>query len=81
MCLENRPMRERNAAGIHIGAREIFVAVPPDRDETPVRVFGAFTESLQQMVQWLVRCGIRTVAMESTGCIGFRPTLCWSNTG
>ncbi|MBF8300867.1 MAG: family transposase, partial [Acidobacteria bacterium] len=40
MSLEDRPVLETNAAGIDIGAREIFVAVPPDRDEHPVRVFG-----------------------------------------
>jgi transposase len=66
-CLEDRPILEPNAAGIDIGAREIFVAVPPDRDENPIRVFGTFTESLQKMAQWLTRCGISTVAMESTG--------------
>ena len=26
-----------NASGMDIGAREIYVAVPPDRDEHPVR--------------------------------------------
>jgi transposase len=73
MCLEDRPLRELNAAGIDIGAREIFVAVPPDRDENPVRVFSTFTESLQQMAQWLVQCGITTVAMESTGVYWIPP--------
>jgi len=67
MCLEDRPLLEANAAGIDIGAREIFVAVPPDRDEQPVRVFPTFTEDLEKMAQWLVSCGITTVAMESTG--------------
>src|ERR1035438_4883227 len=67
MCLEDRPILETNAAGIDIGAREIFVAVPPDRDEHPVRVFSTFTEDLEKMAQWLVSCGITTVAMESTG--------------
>lgn len=67
MCLEDRPILEANAAGIDIGAREIFVAVPPDRDEHPVRVFSTFTEDLEKMAQWLVSCGITTVAMESTG--------------
>jgi len=28
MCLEDRPILEGNAAGIDIGAREIYVAVP-----------------------------------------------------
>src|SRR5882762_9430841 len=67
MCLEDRPLLEPNAAGIDIGAREIFVAVPPDRDENPVRVFATFTEDLQEMARWLVSCRITTVAMESTG--------------
>jgi transposase len=67
MCLEDRPVLEPNAAGIDIGAREIFVAVPSDRDEDPVRVLPTFTEDLQQMAEWLVQCGITTVAMESTG--------------
>src|SRR4249920_3934982 len=67
MCLEDRPLLEANAAGIDIGAREIFVAVPPDRDEFPVRVFDTFTEDLQAMARWLKACGITTVAMESTG--------------
>jgi transposase len=67
MCLEGRPLQEENAAGIDIGAREVFVAVPPDRDEQPVRAFTTFTASLQELAGWLVRCGVTTVAMESTG--------------
>ena len=39
MCLGDRPILEPNAAGIDIGSREIFVAVPPDRDQNPVRIF------------------------------------------
>jgi len=61
------PTFEPNAAGIDIGAREIFVAVPADRDPRPVRKFGTFTEDLRHMAEWLVQCGVRTVAMESTG--------------
>ena len=60
MCLEDRPILEPNAAGIDIGAREIFVAVPPDRDQHPVRVFSTFTEDLENMAKWLVSCGITT---------------------
>ena len=47
--------------------REIFIAVPSDRDENPVRVFATFTEDLNEMARWLVNCRITTVAMESTG--------------
>src|SRR5450631_4127981 len=73
MCLEDRPILEPNAAGIDIGAREIFVAVPPDRDEQPVRVFSTFTEDLEKMAEWLVSCGVTTVAMESTGVYWIPP--------
>jgi len=65
--LEDRPLLEPNAAGIDIGAREIFVAVPADREENPARVFPTFTADLEEMARWLVSCGITTVAMESTG--------------
>ena len=67
MCLEDRPVLEPNAAGIDVGAREMFVAVPPGRDENPVRVFATFTEDLEQLADWLLQCGVTTVAMESTG--------------
>ena len=58
---------EPDAAGIDVGANEISVAVAPDRSEKPIRRFGAFTQELKAIVQWLRDCGIRTVAMESTG--------------
>lgn len=64
---QDRPVFEPNAAGIDIGAREIFVAVPADRDEHPVRKCETFTGDLHQMAEWLVRCGITTAALESTG--------------
>jgi transposase len=56
-----------NAAGIDIGARVHYVAVPADRDERPVRAFECFTTDLQSIVQWLQKCNVETVAMESTG--------------
>jgi hypothetical protein len=64
---------EPNAAGIDVGATEIFVAVPPDRDPQPVRCFKTFTDDLRQMAAWLVQCGITTVAMESTGVYWIPP--------
>lgn len=67
MCLQDRPVLEPNAAGIDVGAREMFVAVPPGRDEHPVQVFATFTEDLERLADWLVQCGVTTVAMESTG--------------
>jgi transposase len=67
MCLEDRPVLEPNAAGIDVGAREMFVAVPPGRDQNPVRVFATFTEDLERFIDWLEQCGVTTVALESTG--------------
>jgi transposase len=67
MCLEDRPVLEPNAAGIDVGAREMFVAVPPGRDEHPVQVFATFTEDLERLADWLLQCRVTTVAMESTG--------------
>jgi len=61
------PCIEADAAGIDVGATEIFVAVPEDRDPQPVRCFTTFTEDLQALAAWLLACRIRTVAMESTG--------------
>lgn len=58
---------EPDAAGIDIGAEEIYVAVPPDRDEESTRKFNTFTRDLNALAEWLERCRIRTVAMESTG--------------
>ena len=60
ICLEDRPILEANRAGIDIGAREILVAVPPDRDQHPVRIFSTFTADLERMAQWLVSYGITT---------------------
>src|SRR5215208_1405082 len=67
MCLEDRPVLTPRAAGVDIGAREIWVAVPPELCADPVRVYATFTEDLEQLAAWLLSLGITTVAMESTG--------------
>jgi transposase len=56
-----------NAAGLDIGAAEIWAAVPPDRVSEPVRMFETFTSDLRALANWLVNCGVDTVAMEATG--------------
>jgi transposase len=56
-----------SAAGLDIGSAEIVVAIPPERDPEPVRVFETFTPDLHALVAWLVACGIDMVAIESTG--------------
>jgi transposase len=60
-------MLKPDAAGIDVGSTEHFVAVPADRAEMPVRRFGAFTEDLHALADWLKQCRVTSVAMESTG--------------
>lgn len=55
-----------DAAGIDVGASELFVAVSADRDPQPVRRFPTFTRDLHVLADWLQQCGVRSVAMEST---------------
>ena len=56
-----------DCAGIDVGKRKHYVAVDPSRFEDPVRRFGTFTGNLEAMAEWLGACGVRQVAMESTG--------------
>jgi transposase len=58
---------EPDAAGIDIGAEEIYVAVPPDRTAESTRRFSSFTSDLHALADWLYQCRIQSVAMESTG--------------
>lgn len=61
------PVLYPDTAGIDIGSKSHFVAVPSDRDPEHVREFSSFTADLYKMVQWLKECRIKTVLMESTG--------------
>jgi transposase len=60
------------AAGIDIGDRSHFVAVPPvTPDDPPVfRRFETFTQDLYAIADWLREEGVTTVALESTGVYG-----------
>src|ERR1700690_886847 len=64
---EGLPIVNPAAAGIDIGSEEHYVAVPEGRDAHPIQRFGCYTTELRRMAQWLKACGIKTVAMESTG--------------
>jgi transposase len=55
------------AAGIDVGNSSHYVAVRPERDEEPVRRFDCFTADLHRLADWLKGCGVKTVAMQSTG--------------
>ena len=63
------PVLHPDAAGIDVGASELFVAVAADRDPHPVRSFPTFTRDLNALADWLEQCGIRSVAMESTSVL------------
>ena len=56
-----------HAAGIDVGNAAHYVAVRPDRDPEPVRRFECFTVELHRLADWLQSCGVKTVAMQSTG--------------
>jgi transposase len=56
-----------HAAGLDIGASEIYACVPEESTASSVRCFPTFTADLYQLADWLQACQITTVAMESTG--------------
>lgn len=53
------------AAGIDIGSRSHWVAIGQGPND--FKEFGVYNEDLFAIAQWLKECGIKTVAMESTG--------------
>jgi transposase len=65
--VEQMALVHPNAGGLDIGSREIWACVPPERDAARVRQFGTFTPDLHSLADWLIACGVDTVAMESTG--------------
>jgi transposase len=56
-----------DAAGIDVGASEMWVCVPGESDSDRVRKFGTDTVELESIASWLLQRGVKTVAMESTG--------------
>jgi len=64
------PQVNPHAAGIDVGATAHWVCVPEDsvpEDQSNIGSFGAFSGDLDKLVEWLLACGVKTVAMESTG--------------
>lgn len=56
-----------NAAAIDIGSTMHMAAVNPEHCDAPIRAFGTFTHNLHDLAEWFARCGVTSVAMESTG--------------
>jgi hypothetical protein len=71
------PLLHADAAGIDIGAEEIFVAVPPERALEPVRSFGTFTRDLHELADWLKECGCAQSQWNPLACTGSRFTRSW----
>lgn len=65
----NRIFKQINfkAAGIDAGAEYHWVAVPEDRATPSTRKFPTLTRGLYELADWLVECGVDTVAIEATG--------------
>ena len=55
------------AAGVDMGNSVHYVAERPDCDPEPVRRFECFTTDLNRLADWLQSCGVKTVALQSTG--------------
>lgn len=61
------PVVRRDVAGVDIGSTQHWVAAPQSDPDTPnVRVFGSTTGALEELIDWLVSLGVKSVAMEST---------------
>jgi len=56
-----------DVAGIDLGSEEHWVCVPSDRTEENVRRFGVYTGDFYELAAFLRACGVKSVAMESTG--------------
>ncbi|MEO6269952.1 MAG: IS110 family transposase [Lautropia sp.] len=71
MAMRKREEVFLNSAGIDVGASSHYVAVPRHLAEEAgcegVREFGAMTDDLNELADWLLGCGVDTVALESTG--------------
>jgi transposase len=64
------PVINPHAGGIDVGSLEHWVCVPEDavpEGKSNVRPFGGFTADLDELVEWVQDCGVKTVAVESTG--------------
>lgn len=56
-----------HAAGVDAGAEHHWVAVPAESASPCVRKFATNTPGLYELADWIVECGVTTVAVEATG--------------
>jgi transposase len=61
------PVLQPMVAGVDVGSTQHWVCGPARADGAPnVRVFGTTTVQLNELADWLVEQGVKSVAMEST---------------
>src|ERR1700737_1041848 len=56
-----------HAAGVDAGAEYHWVAVPEESASPSVRKFSTNTRGLYELADWIIECGVSTVAVEATG--------------
>jgi transposase len=60
-------LKHPDAGGVDVGAEELVAAVPMGRAAQCVQTFSSFTSGVNALRDWFLECGIKTVAIESTG--------------
>jgi transposase len=81
---KNRKVLEQinhHAAGADLGSEEVVVCVGEGVDEEPIRTFGTTTAQLRKAGEWMVSCGIDTVAIEATGVYWVPAYEIWQEQG
>src|SRR5262245_3898891 len=63
----------RDAAGLDVGATFHVVAVPPERDPSPVRSFNSFTGDLHALADWLEDVGVTRSLATVAAALAHRP--------
>jgi len=72
--IEGLPVVLHNVAGIDLGSEQHWVCAPVAGGiSREVADFGATTAELIRMTKWLQACGVKSVAMESTGVYWIAP--------
>jgi transposase len=69
-ALASLPIQQTHAAGIDVGDASHWVCIDADGGDAAVREFPAHTPGLRDLVAWLKKCSVTTVALEATGAYG-----------
>jgi transposase len=62
---EKMPILNYSAAGIDVGSKSHFAAI--GQEECDVKEFGVYSKDHEDIINYLRRHSIKTIAMESTG--------------